>query len=227
VIKIKFLSVLFLSSSLFLLINKSAYASLVTINPKGEVIWQVLGDSTLKVNSVAGSSSITNSEISLNNNNGKVELNGMDVTNSKETLINVESRPNSNNLKIRQDGGKFNIEENGITANTSFPISINPAKNELSVTTNSGTRVLAVLPYEATLSLMRAKLIDKVTQNKINLDESPDGVLEYEIDGTKNVNLFNVISINANVNSVVSAVSGVVIKVDEPQWLKFLGFLWK
>lgn len=200
---------------------------MVTINPNGEVIWQVLGDSTLKVNSVAGSERVTNSEISLNNNNGKVELNGMDVTNSKETLIDVEARPNSNNLKIGQSDGKFNIEENGITANTSFPISINPAKNELSVTTNSGTRVLSVLPYEATLSLTRTKLIDKVTQNKINLNESPDGILEYVIDGTKDINLFNVISINANVNSVVSASSGVIIKVDEPQWLKILGFLWK
>jgi hypothetical protein len=233
VIRKVFISILF-SFFIFALNNRIASAALLNINNKGELIWQVLGDSTnlnipkpseIQIKSIA-SNLPNNSEVSLSNTDGKITLNGMDVTNLKENLVEVEARGNSNDLKIGSVDNKFTIEENGLKAITAFPITVDPVKNELSVTTNSGSRLVSVLPYEAILSLMRGKFIDGIKGNVINLNESSGGQLEYVVPGTKKVNLFNVASINADVNSTISASNGEIIKIDEPQWLKFFGFLF-
>ncbi len=195
----------------------SISAALVTVNSKGQIVWQVLGDSTIKVKSIAENITVAN---------GKIELTTPNVTNSKEDLVEVEARADTNNLKISSVDNKFSIEENGITAQTQFPIIIDADKNTLSVTTKSGTRLISILPYEASTLLMRAKLINKVTNNAINLSENEGGQLQYLVSGVKNINLFNVATITANVNSTVSATSGEILKIDEPQWLKFFGFLF-
>ncbi len=212
-----------------------ASAALITITNKGEVVWEVLGDSTsldipkppqISIKSIAENTPSNNSQIALDNTNGKITLNGMDVTGTKTDLVEVVARGDANNLKISQSNGQFTIEENGITANTSFPININPVKNELTVRTPSGDRLISILPYEAAISLVRGKFIDKVKDNKINLNENGNGQLEYLISGTKSINLFNVAEINADVTGSVSASNGEVIKIDEPQWLKLFGFLF-
>lgn len=207
---------------------------MVNIDPKGNLVWQVLGDSTnlnipkpqeIQIKNIAENLPST-SEISLNNTNGKITLNGMDVTNLKESLVEVEARGDTNDLKIGSTDNKFTIEENGIKAITSFPITVDPKKDELSVTTNSGSRLVSILPYEAIVSLMRGKFIDTVKANQISLNENSRGQLEYSVKGTKKVNLFNVASVNADVETVVSASNGEIMKINEPEWLKFFGFLF-
>lgn len=234
-IKNKFLVSFFLSLLVFVLSNNPVSAALVNIDNKGQVIWQVLGDSTnlpipkpsqLEVKSVADNKAAFNNQIALTNENGKITLNGMDVTNLNQSLIEVEQRGNANDLKIAASGNMFNIEEQGITAQTLFPITVDPIKNELSVKTNSGDRLLSILPYEATLSVIRANIINKVNSNQIKLAESTSGILEYSVSGIRNINLFNVAKIEVPVTSNVSASTGEILKVDEPQWLKFFGFLF-
>ncbi len=180
----------------------------ITITPSGKIIERVLGDSTLQVKS----STVAYAD-------GKIQV-------QKGDFVEVEARANTNDLKIGGSDNKFTIEENGIIATTQFPITIDANKNILSVTTNSGTRTIAILPYEAATVLMHSKLINKITGNQINLSENSNGELQYSISGSRNINLFNVATITANVNSTVSATNGDVIKVDEPQWLKFFGFLF-
>ncbi len=192
--------------------------ALITITPNGKIVQRVLGDSTFEVKKIA--ENITFSD-------GKIELNNANTTNSKEDLVEVEARANTNDLKIGSSQNKFTIEENNVIAVTDFPITIDAAKNTLSVTTKTGTRLLTILPYEATVSLTRAKLIDNLKGNQIDLSENPNGSLEYLINGNKNINLFNIATITANVNSTVSATTGEVLKIDEPQWLKLFGFIWQ
>ena len=180
----------------------------ITITPSGKIVERVLGDSTLQVKS----STVAYAD-------GKIQV-------QKGDLVEVEARANTNDLKIGGSDNKFTIEENGIIATTQFPITIDANKNTLSVTTNSGTRTIAILPYEAATVLMHSKLINKITGNQINLSENSNGELQYSISGSRNINLFNVATITANINSTVSATNGDVIKVDEPQWLKFFGFLF-
>ena len=222
---------------------KEAKAALITVNPKGEIVWQVLGDESsptipkppqIKVKSIAENVAIPNSEISLSNSNGKVQLNvtnaagvaqNIDVTNLKENLIEIEARGNTNDLKIGESDGQFVIEENGVIAKTSFPITIDPIKNELAVKTNSGSRLISILPYEAVVALQRAKIMDRPGID-VSLGENSNGELQYSINGQKEVSLFNLATIKADIKSVVSASNGEIVKIDEPQWLKLFGFLF-
>lgn len=199
-------------------------AAFVNINSQGEVTWQILGYE-IGVKSVA-LSEIGNSQIALTTDNGKIVLNGVDVTNMKGDLVDISARGDTNDIKIGQDNGQFVLSENGINAKTAFPITIDPIKNQLTLSTNSGQRILSILPYKAAISLIRAKMIDNVDDNKMDLVESSDGQLQYVINGTKIINLFNVAKIDAKVTSTVSATDGKIVKVDEPQWLKFFGFLF-
>ena len=198
---------------------------MLTVTPNGQVISQVLGDSTISVESVANNTAPANSEISLNNVNGKFELNNIDVTNLKEDLVDVQARGNTNELKIGTNGNMFTIEENGITANTNFPITIDPIKNELTLSTNSGSRILSVLPFEAVSLMTKGKFMDTVKNNEISLAEDGSGELQYSISGVKNINILNLAKLSGNVNSTVSATSCDIIKVDESEWLKLLGVI--
>ena len=191
--------------------------AIITVAPNGKILEQVLGDSTLQVKSVAEGVAVAN---------GKIELSNAGTINTKEDLVEVEARGNSNDLKIAASGNEFNIGENGIVASTAFPITIDPVKNELSVTTSSGERVVTVLPYEAALVVKRGKFIDDINSNQITLSEDSKGELQYLIKGERNINLFNLATIKADVSSNVSASTGEILKLDEPQWLRLFGFLF-
>lgn len=210
---------------MFLYFVRPAAASLVTIDPAGHVTWQILGYE-IGVKKVVDEAASNNSTIALNNVNGRIVLNGVDVTNLNENLIEIQARGDSNEIKIGQEGGQFTLTENNIKATTNFPITVDPAKNQLLVTTSSGMRLLTILPDEAVQSLIRARIIDKVENNRISISENSDGVLMYQIDGVKNINLFNIAKIDTKISSSVSASNGEIQKIDEPQWLKFLGFLF-
>lgn len=206
----------------------TALAAFVTINSTGVPIWHVLGTETqIHVKSVVQETSSNKTQIALSNENGKVSLNGMDVSNFKGDLVEIEARGDTNDVKIGQENGQFTLSENGVTANTNFPIIIDPGKNELTLSTPSGKRLISIWPFEATQILTRAKMVDKIRENKIILEESSNGELQYEVNGEKDVNLFNLASIKADVKSTVSATTGEVLNLDEPQWLKILGFMFK
>lgn len=212
-----------------LLVTTNVKAALVTVNPQGQLVWQILGDeSNLTVKAIAQNvTPAPNLAISLKSSDGKIELNGMDVTNLKETLVELQARGDTSDIKIGQENGKFEILENGVTATTAYPIVIDPAKSKLSITTATGDRLLGILPSEAVQSLIRGKFIDSVKDNQIMLGEGINGELGYEVPGVKNVNIFNIANVKADVTSTVSATSGEILKIDEPQWLKILGFLFR
>ena len=203
-----FIFLLLISSYLNILISP-VLAAMLIVQPDGTVVSKVLGDSTLQVKSTSGEIAYTN---------GKIEV-------QKGDTVEVAARANSNDLKIGTNGNQFTIEENGIVANTSFPITIDPVKNELTVTTNSGSRLLSILPFEATVVLTRGKFIDNIKDNQISLSEDSNGLLQYSINGVRNINIFNVAKVSGDVSSNVSASNGEIIKVNEPVWLRLLGVI--
>lgn len=210
---------------LFLVPPRGVYASLVSVDSQGKVTWQILGYE-IGVKSVTNDLASAGSLILLKRENGKVVLNGVDVTSMNDNLVEISARGDTNDVKIAQADGVFDIEENGIKARTVFPLTVDPVKNELSVTTPSGERVISILPYEATLALIRARIMDKVDDNQISLTESGDGKLLYEVDGVRNINLFNIAKVDVKISSNISASNGEILKVDEPQWFRIFGFLF-
>lgn len=244
--RFKYLASFFFSILLLTIATRPVSAALVTVDPQGRLVWNVLASEDeqtaslpipkreeLQVkNVVASPAPPTDAEIALVRQDGKVELNiksgqgnsKTDVTDYKNDLIEIEERGEAKKIKISNLGDKFSIEQNGISAVTIFPIMVNSKTSELTVSTDSGTRLLAMLPFDAASSVLRTNIINSL--RKIELTEGTKGVLQYDVEGEKKLNILNVYSIPVKVKTSISALNGEVIKVDEPVWLKVFGFLF-
>ena len=237
---------IFTLSALFYLSSVAVRAeSLLVVNENGEVVWKVLSSKDsislsipqreyLEVTDVAASFETTSdAKISLEKENGNISLSidssegsrSLDVTNWQEDLIEVEERGETKKLTIRIIDGEFSIEQKGISVATSYPINIDPKRNEISVQTPSGTRFLSVLPIEAAKSALRAKVITRFT-GKASLVEGDRGELVYVLSGEKVLNLFNLLDYPVEVEASVSVLTGEIVHVEQPPWLIVLSFLF-
>lgn len=235
--------VLALLATFFVVLPSPVYASLVHVKSDGEVTINVLSSSdslaleipqkeSLFVNSLAIADVPNHSQISLSEEGGKISLNvttsdglkSLDVSEYKDSVVELEERDKAEKVEIGVDGGKFSIVQRGVKAVTSFPIGINPKNAEITVKAPSGVRYLAVLPFEAYQGLVKARIISQLGQESLTLEEGERGELTYVVPGQKLINVFNLFDYPVPVKSRVSATTGEVLLVEEPIWLKILGF---
>ncbi len=222
-----------------------AKATLLTVRESGEIVWKVLSSEdslalntpqreSLTVKEVAVGGNIDSEKtISLLRDGDKFKLTvnspdgekDLDVTDISGELIEIEERPQVKKIQIGHQGDKFIIQQGDIMALTDFPIDINPTKAEISVLTQSGLRFLAVLPKDALDGVLKAKVLNKINTNGINLLEK-DQELTYDIDGFRTLNVFNLFNYDVPVKASVSAVNGEIIFVEQPQWLRVIGFIF-
>lgn len=224
---------------------KSASASLIVIDKEGVIIWRVLGSETtlseiptnsaITVTNLIAEGGATASQVSLFREGGKITLNvregsqekSMAITSPERSLIEIEKRPQVRNVKIGVWNERFLIDEDGTYALTDFPIKIDPERAELSVETKTGQRILPFLPKEALETVVRAKIISwKKEEGIIELIEGERGELAYDISGDKVINVANVFEFQVPIKTTVSAITGEVLSVDQPPWLRVLGFLF-
>ena len=230
--------------ALVFIFPKSASANFVSVNPKGEIVYSVLSASDelsleipksaeLKVKEVAKEKPSSEGIISLSNADNKISM-SVDYGSSKEQfsfsqsndeLIQIEERPAVQQLSIGLDGDKFTLVQRGITALTNFPISVNSKTAKITVTTERGDRIVSVLPYGAVESLLKAKILSNVNENKLDLVES-DSELAYHVVSAKLLNLLDVYSYSVPVSAYVSASTGEVVKVEAPIWFRFIDFIF-
>lgn len=229
-----------------LFIPEEASASLVVVNNDGTVTLNVLSSQASNLTSPKRESVEIKklaydggfpygSQVSLLKNDDKVELEveegeeikKLDVTDFSDDLIEIEEREEVQKIKIKLKGDKFGITQGKIEAQTEYPIMIDPKNAEISVSTPSGTRFLSILPGEALISSFRSKSIsDLGKERNILLMEEGSGVLVYKIDGVRAINVFNLFEYKVPVSANISATNGEVVSVDQPPWLKVLGFLF-
>jgi len=241
--KKKIVATLSLFFFLFLFSPAEARAAIVQIRADGQVIVNVLGweDSlalgipkkeSLQIKEIASTGTSNPSHVSLSQENGVISLNvassegqkSMDVTGYKDNLVEIEERDQARKVQIGIIDGKFSITENGVTATTDFPINVSPKNAEISVTAPSGIRYLAILPFEAYQNLVKARIISTIGDGKLSITEGDKGELSYIVPGQKVINVFNLFDYPVDVKTTVSASTGEVLLVDEPIWLKVLGF---
>ncbi len=241
--KRKVVATLSLFVFLFLFSPTEAKAALIHIKPDGLVVFSVLGteDSlalaipkkeSLRIKEIASTETVSPSQVSLSQENGKFSLNvassegqkSMDVTDFKDSLVEIEERNQANKVQIGIKDGKFSISENGIVATTDFPISVDPANAQITVNAPSGVRYLAILPFEAYQNLVKARIISTMGDGNLVISEGEKGELSYMVPGQKLVNVFNLFSYPVDVKTTVSASTGEVLFIDQPIWLKVLGF---
>lgn len=213
-----------------------AEAGLIKIAKDGEIVWNVLSaedsialqipkPSILSIKSVVESGD-GGDDVILSREGDKINLKvgigrELDVTNWSGDLLEVEERPDIKKLKISSKEGQFYIEQEGVTAGTSLPIKIDPKTSRFAVTTQTGDKYLAVLPYEAVQSSLRSRVLSEASGELIGIGEEGRD-LSYSISGLKKINLFDIYTLQVKVTAKVSASTGEILKTDEPVWLKFL-----
>jgi len=219
--------------------------SLLIIDNQGDVVWKVLSSTDsvslsmpqreyLEVTDVAVGDALDNTKISLAKDGENINLNiassegdkSLDVTNWQDDLIEIEERGETQRLVIKVSNGEFSIEQKGIVVTTDYPININPKKNEISVQTPSGIRFLSVLPIEAAESILRAGVMTRLTGERTSLLEGERGELVYEMNGEKVLNIFNLLDYPVEVKTKVSVLTGEIVEIDQPTWLRIVSFLF-
>lgn len=232
------LTVVLSCSVVFLLGVKPARASIVTIGKTGEVKLNVLSaeDSVDEGGSIAISKSSVDMgdadmPISLFRKDGKYILNvagkdgekNFDITDYKDSVLEIEDRPSVKKIGIGLSDNQFYIQQAGIRAKTSYQINIEPQRSRITILTPTGYKFLTVLPKDAVDILLRSKSISSLGDNgTMSITEDAEGNLFYEVSGVKRVGVKDVYMYDAPVLAKISATSGEVLEVNQPIWLKIL-----
>lgn len=227
------------------LATTTALASLVVVDSKGKVIIKVLSveDSVeleiprrdfLEIKDIADETPDPEAKISLAKIDGKVSLKvstssgekSLDVTSYKEEIVEIEERPEVERLTISVFGDKFRIGQKGVYAETDYQINIDPKSAGLTLATPSGFRYLSVLPKEAAETILRSRVVNRIGAGSVISLSEHSGELYYEVAGERVINVFNIFEYPVPVSARVSASTGAILSVEQPTWLKVLGFLF-
>jgi len=209
----------------------TASAALVRFGRDGEVYWNVLGaNSELEIKKIVNETIKGQATVDLSQDNGKVFLSydggEVDVTGYEKEIIEIEENEAPKKILISSTGDGFEISQSGIIAVTPFSIKINSPQNKLAVETSTGTRFLAVMPYDAVEQVVLTNIINILPrEGRIKLIEKEEGEIAYEISGEKQISLFNIFSFGVPIVVQVSATSGKVINISEPLWYSVVDFL--
>lgn len=226
---------LLLSVGLLFLSATPAHAALFT-KDGNDLTKNVLGaaDATNALQAVVTSVESVVSNIQLGITDGKLTLSydesphsqDLSLENFDGDIIEITQPKEADSVMVLAAKDSFEIRQRGIKVLTQYPIEVNNSLDNLTLTTESGKRYLAVLPYDAVTPLIRTKLIDEIpTSGEIELIELTEGELTYKIRGEKNHNLFDLVTLHADISVDVSALSGDVLSVDQPTWSRILTFL--
>lgn len=220
--------------------------SLLSIDKNGEIVWKVLASEdsialkvpergSLEVKEVTPIEEANlNDRISLKTEGGKNLLSvvtsegekSLDVTNTKDNLIEIEERPQVKSVKIGIINNQFSIQQEGITATTVFPITIDPKTADISIKTTSGDHFITIMPADAYQSSLKAKLITNLANNNLRIEEKKLGEISYEIDGKKKINFLNFFAYDFPVRVSVSALTGEILAIEQPIWQKVISFIF-
>lgn len=165
---------------------------------------------------------------------------------TENEIFKIQERVDKGQIKVGTLQEKFVFSRENIGAATTFPLSVNLQTNQLTVTTPRGEKVVAVLPDQAIKNMLAANVIDQVkglpftqdvekvaTQAETALEEviklttTREGVLAYEIPGTKRTRFLGFINVEIPKTAVVSAETGELLGTQQSlisQVLDFLSF---
>src|SRR4030042_2676139 len=234
-----------LAIAIFSLNLRDVHASLVTVNKAGDVVLNVLSEEDSSVTDyqagtievVGGATEVkySNAKIALTKNKGKLSLsvlssNGgkdFDITNYKDSVLEIEERPAVEKYTISVNNGTFLITQGNINAETDYQIQVDPKKGNLALETPSGYKFLSILPKQAASVLLRAKLATTITQDERSyILEDEKGNLYYDLPAKNIIPIFNIYNYEFGVRAKVSATTGEIISIDEPTWNRFFTFLF-
>lgn len=158
----------------------------------------------------------------------------------EEIEDDIEEELEDDGIKIATAGGKLAVIKNRFGASTNFPLSINPATNELIVTTSAGQKTVTILPDQAVQNMLAANVISRLGARAIvdaalqNQVASASAIVElgvrnnipvYEIPGIRDFRLLGFIPVSAPVTAVVSAETGGLLATEQSLFTRIIDFL--
>lgn len=224
---------------MFVTSTSSVDASLLSINEQGDMNLKVLGDQVdrkVDITKVAVADTSTKDKVFFTRNDEVVSLrivNGsreetLEVTDFGDELVEIEERPNAQKLTIGVEGDGYTLTQGDVKVVVNHDISIDPETARLSLDTPQGMRYISVFPKEAMGLLTRSKTITQIAPDSmITISEDTNGSLNYEIKGTKDINVLNIITLPVDVTGYVSTSSGDIVKVDQPVWLPVADYIFR
>ena len=142
-----------------------------------------------------------------------------------EAVKEVETELEKEDVKVATAPGQIALVNKRVGALSTFPLSVNPTTRQLTVTTPAGSKVVAVLPEKAINNMLAAHIMDDVVSEKVNNSlasvpklvklEIKNGVLGYQVKGTKTHKLLGLIPIKTAVATFVSAENGQVVETSQ------------
>ncbi|HEX7042313.1 MAG TPA: hypothetical protein VF189_03615 [Patescibacteria group bacterium] len=188
-----------------------------------------------------------NSKLEINKEGTKVELQVEDgkivvkakskdgtTTNldTKDALEKLNETLGNEDFKISTDGAHgLVIAQENVQAHTTFPVSVDPTTNSLTITTPSGTKTVTVLPNVAIQHILDARLLTNI-QNSTTDEGSgsaqtvalttQNGQAVFEVNGTSNKKIFGLFPVSFAKQIVVSAESGNIVGTNETLLSKLL-----
>jgi hypothetical protein len=150
------------------------------------------------------------------------------VSGNYSDIVEIEERKNPRKIVIEfnEQTQEFVIKHDNVHARTKFSVMVDTAKNEIGVKTSTGEHYIWMLPEDVYDLLSKNGLIDKVGEGGMELLEGESGDLYYQVDGKKEIKILNLVDFSFDVNTQVSALSGEVIKVDQPKWYSAFEFIF-
>lgn len=234
-----------LFSVLFLIIlfyPKEIFASsLFKVNSDGSLTFNVLSSedslalglpqkSSLEVKEVAGRTPDYQNIILKKEGSGKYSLylgekNALDITNWRDSVIEIEEKEETKKVDVLLSDGKFLLKQSDLLVSFDFSLKLRPKEKELLVETPFGDKLLFVMPYDAALITLRSRALSKVKKDEPFelVEENRD--LVYQIKGSKTLDFFGFYKSDFPVVVKVSASTGEIVFVDEPWWLRLASFL--
>lgn len=146
----------------------------------------------------------------------------------EEEVLEIKERADKNQIKVRVAGNEFVVEKDKVSAATKLPLSVNLKTNELTVTTPAGEKTVTVLPDQAVKNMLVQNVIDQTgtaPEEAVKLTATREGVLAYEIPGTKKKRFLGFLPVSISKTAVVSAETGELLKTQQTLLSQVLDFL--
>lgn len=159
-------------------------------------------------------------------NGNEVELNGEDAVDE------INKSLESDGVEVSQSGhNTLAIKRASVSAKTVFPLSIDPITHELTVTTPSGVKQVAVLPDQAVNALLERKVMtsvssqtssDSAVTTQIATLTELNNQAVFEVQGVSQKRLLGLFPVGFAKTAFVSTETGQVVQLNESALNKFL-----
>lgn len=159
----------------------------------------------------------------------EVETENDELMESEQEEFEIENENEIENESIKISTGEaeneLEIEKNKVKVKTNFPLSIDPATNELFVNTPAGKKIVTILPDDAASVVNKLGIVDKPeTEAEIKI-ETEGNQLIYKVKGKKKEKFLGFFEIELEKEINVSAETGALLQTKETLITQILDLL--